>query len=431
MPRPKKVKKEEPEVQVAVEENKEEKKPIKKRGKLLSGKFDLFSNDNIIAEQKDLMAKAGKASGFKSITEVNKDNLPVPWMALQYLIGKIGITANTFNEIIGQECVGKSSLMIALACNFINNNIPTLYINTEPKQIEGPWLARLAGKDKARGRQILERLPITQCYSYDEMDATVRNWIKVQRQDLGISNDTPLVVIVDSITHLKTPEEAAVTADGKTAKDGGIFKSLTKGVQDVGGKIASAATWMSVWTRLFAEQLDKFNVTMLLVCGQSVKMSASPAGGLAGDGGLSLNGERIGGNAMKRDAGLRFTVTRAGFLKSSDGKRNIGEKIRARNLKNSFGSKMGDIEYFIKNKDWKDGPDTVDQAINMDKALGEILVAEDVLGFKVTRGKYTSLQLGIEDLDATQLAEKINSDEELQVKIGQALGINGYEAFDE
>lgn len=429
MPRPKKVKVEEAATEETTVAETPVKKPIKKRGKVLSGKFDLFSDDNIIAEQKDLLAKAGKVGAFKAITEINRDNLPVPWMALQYLIGKIGFTVNTFNEIIGQECVGKSSMMIALACNFINHNIPTLYINTEPKQIEGPWLRRLAGKDKARGEAILKRLPVVQCYDYNEMDTTAREWIRVQRQEVGIPNDTPLVIIVDSITHLKTPEEAAASASGK-GKDG-AFKSLASGVADVGGRIGSAASWMSAWCRMFSDNLEKFNVTMFLVSGQSVKINASPAGGLMGDGGASLNGERIGGNAMKRDASVRFTITRAGFLKSGDGKRNIGEKIRARSIKNSYGSKVGDIEYILKNKDWKDGPGIVDQAINMDAALGEILVSENVLGFKVNRKKYSSAQLGIEDLDADELVEFLNNNEEAQVAVGQALGINGYEAYDE
>lgn len=406
-----------------------EKKTVKKRGKLVKGSFDLFANDNIVAEQKDLMAKAGKAAAFKAITEVNRECLPVPWMAFQYLIGKIGFTLNTYNEVIGQECVGKSSLMIALACNFINHGIPTLYINTEPKQIEGPWLQRLAGRDKARGKAILDRLPITQCSSYDEMDETVRSWITIQRGEMEVPNDTPLVVIVDSITNLMTPEEAETTAAG-AGKDGHL-KALNKGVADVGGRVASAASWMSVWCRMFTKTMETFNVTMLFVSGQSTKMSTGPAGGLAGDGGASLNGERIGGQALKKDAAVRFTVTRAGFFKSSDGKRNIGEKIRARGIKNSYGSKVGDIEYILKNKDWKDGPNTIEQAIDMDKAFADILVTEKVCGFSVTRARYTSNELGIEGVDAHQLMEIIDNDEEIQVKVGQALGINGYEAYDD
>lgn len=431
MARPKKNQAEEITAAVVAEQQGETpaaKPAVKKRGKIAKSSFDLFASDNIVAEQKDLMAKAGKAAAFKAITEVNRECLPVPWMAFQYLIGKIGFTLNTYNEIIGQECVGKSSLMIALACNFINHGIPTLYINTEPKQIEGPWLRRLAGRDKARGEAILERLPITQCSSYDEMDQTVRSWISVQRGDLGVPQDTPLVVIVDSITNLMTPEEAETTAAG-AGKDGHL-KALNKGVADVGGRVASAASWMSVWCRLFTKTMEAFNVTMLFVSGQSTKMSTGPAGGLGGDGGASLNGERIGGQALKKDAAVRFTITRAGFLKSSDGKRNIGEKIRARGIKNSYGSKVSDIEYNLKNKDWKDGPTTIEQAIDMDKAFADILVNEKVCGFSVTRARYTSPELGIEQVDAHQLMEIIDNDEDMQVKIGQALGINGYEAYD-
>ena len=68
--------------------------------------------------------------------------LPVPWL-LQYLIGRPGIPANSITEFIGQESVGKSSLVYALMGNFIANNIPCYYINSEPKALEGDWQARL------------------------------------------------------------------------------------------------------------------------------------------------------------------------------------------------------------------------------------------------------------------------------------------------
>jgi hypothetical protein len=105
--------------------------------------------------------------------------------------------------------------------------------------------------------------------------------------------------------------------------------------------------------------------------------------------------------------------------------------IRIRNVKNSYGPKVADVVYHLRNKGWKDGPLTVDQAIDMSEALGEILVNAGVFGFTVNRKKYTSIPLGIEQVSAKELEEIVNSDEELQIKLGQALGISGYEVFDE
>ena len=99
-------------------------KPVKIRAKKVSTKFDIFADEAVLQQEKELLAKAGVRGAFKSAADINREYLPVPWFALQYVFGKIGITTNTFNEFIGQECVGKSSLAFALACNFIKNGIP-------------------------------------------------------------------------------------------------------------------------------------------------------------------------------------------------------------------------------------------------------------------------------------------------------------------
>ena len=117
-----------------------EKPKTKIRAKRVASKFDIFSDEATVQQEKDLLAKAGVRGAFKSASDINREYLPLPWFALQYAIGKIGFTVNTFNEFIGQECVGKSSLAFALACNFIKNGIPVLYINTEAKMLEGSWL---------------------------------------------------------------------------------------------------------------------------------------------------------------------------------------------------------------------------------------------------------------------------------------------------
>lgn len=401
--------------------------PAKLRGKVVTSKFSLLDREDIVAEQKDLMAKAGHAAAFQSIADVNRECLPLPWFAMQFLFGNIGIPVRTFTEIIGQECVGKSSLMIALALNFIKNNIPTYYVNTEPKQIQGPWLKRLAGNDPVLGAKLIKALPINQCSTYDIMDDNVRSWIKVMRGDMKVPMEVPLVIIIDSMTNLMSPEEAAnrVSADASMSDQ---LKRLDKGVAQQGQKIGSAATWMSHWVREFGDIMEQFNVTVLATAGQSTKMSTG--GNMNADAAASLNGERVGGTALKKDSACRFTVTRAGFWKNSDGV-ILGEEIRARSIKNSYGSKVNDIKYRIRNKYWSDGPNKVDQAIDMSEALGAILVQEGVCGFKVNRKRYSSAELGIEQATAKQLEEFIESNEAVKIKLGRALGINGYEAYDD
>lgn len=406
-------------------------KPVKIRAKKVSTKFDIFADEAVLQQEKELLAKAGVRGAFKSAADINREYLPVPWFALQYVFGKIGITTNTFNEFIGQECVGKSSLAFALACNFIKNGIPVLYINTEAKTLEGSWLYRLAGRDKELGKKLIDRVLMDEyCPTYTEMDNRIRGWIKVMRGERKIPMETPLVFIVDSVTNLMSPEQA----EGKVVSKGELslkdkLKTLDKGVEDISAKPGGAATFMSAWTKQFTSTLTQFNVTGILISGQSTNMSSM--GGFANtEGGASLNKTRVGGTALHKSAAIQCTITKRGMWKNS-AQEHIGDMIRIRNVKNSYGPKVADVVYHLRNKDWKDGPLTVDQAIDMSEALGEILVSSGVFGFTVNRKKYTSIPLGIEQVSAKELEELVNSDEELQIKLGQALGISGYEVFDE
>lgn len=409
----------------------QESKKTRIRAKRVSNKFDIFSDEATVQQEKELLAKAGVRGAFKSASDINREYLPVPWFALQYVFGKIGITVNTFNEFIGQECVGKSSLMFALACYFIKNGIPVLYINTEAKTLEGSWLYRLAGEDKELGKKLIDRVLLDEyCPTYTEMDSRIRGWVKMMRGEKNVPMDTPLVFIVDSVTNLMSPEQA----EGKVASKAVVtmkdkLKTLDVGVEDISAKPGGAATFMSAWTKQFTSTLTQFNVTGILVSGQSANMSS--AGGLGNaEGGASLNKTRVGGTAMHKSAAIQCTITKRGMWKNSAGE-HIGDMIRIRNVKNSYGPKVADVVYHLRNKEWKDGPFTVDQAIDMSEALGSILVNEGVFGLTCTRKRYSSKVLGIEQITAKELENMINNDEELQIKIGQALGISGYEAFDE
>ena len=67
----------------------------------------------------------------------------------------------------------------------------------------------------------------------------------------------------------------------------------------------------------------------------------------AADGGASLNKTRIGGTAMNQSASIQITITRKGIWKDSAGNQ-IGDVIRARVVKNSYGPKRS-IEYGMRN----------------------------------------------------------------------------------
>lgn len=387
-----------------------------------NGKFDIFSDTGKARQTKDMLAKVGMADGFKSAAEINRDYLPLPWMAFQYLIGRIGLPVNTIIEFIGQENTGKSSLVAAIIGSLIQYNIPCFYGNTEPKMLESDWLSRLVSSDLTTGEKVKEVLEVSErLYTLDEMDKLIRQWIKVKRVDQAIPKDVPLVVVVDTITKLLNPEEAAVLFDQKTSA-----VALDKGISDISKKPGVTAKWLHEWSRAIKSVLEKENVTLICVSGQNINMNAG-ATSFAADGGASLNKTRPGGTALNQSAAIQITITRKGMLKATSGE-TIGEVIRARVVKNSYGPKRS-IEYGLRNDFFNDGDGYVHQAIDMEETFCGILAEKKIMGITCNRKLYSSEELGVYQAKAASLYARIVNDPELTYKIGTALKISGYEAL--
>lgn len=398
----------------------------RKKSKMAIGgeAFDIFANDQIAEQTKSLLAKSAMADGFKSAAEINRDYLPVPWFAMQYLIGRIGIPVNTIIEFIGQENTGKSSLVMAMLGNFIKFNIPCLFCNSEPKMLESDWISRLVGADANMGEKVKRVLEVTErLYTLDDMDKLIRKWVQVKRYEQGIPKNVPLVCVIDTITKLLNPEEAEalIVQEGKDKS----LNVLKNSVSDVSKKPGVTAKWLHEWTRAITPMLNEENVTIICVSGQNQNMNAGPAGSFAPDGGASLNKTRIGGTAMNQSASIQITITRKGIWKDSSGNQ-IGDVIRARVVKNSYGPKRS-IEYGMRNDLFSDDTGYVQQAIDMDEAFANILVANKIKGLSCTRKLYSSEAMGVQQLKAPALIAKLTADEDLMDEIGALLKISGYE----
>lgn len=431
MARPKKNKEEQEVIDnvVVTEETTEvtPKKPrARKKSRLAIGgeAFDIFANDQLVEQTKSLLAKSSMASGFKSAADINRDYLPLPWPALQYLIGRIGIPVNTIIEFIGQENTGKSSLVMAMLGNFIKYNIPCLFCNSEPKMLESDWISRLVGADASMGDKVKRVLEVTErLYTLDDMDKLIRKWVQVKRYEQGIPKSVPLVCVIDTITKLLNPEEAEalIVQEGKDKS----VNVLKNSVSDISKKPGVTAKWLHEWTRAITSMLNEENVTIICVSGQNQNMSAGPAGSFAPDGGASLNKTRIGGTAMNQSASIQITITRKGIWKDSAGNQ-IGDVIRARVVKNSYGPKRS-IEYGMRNDLFSDDTGYVQQAIDMDEAFANILVANKIKGLTCTRKLYSSEAMGVHQLKAPALVAKLLADEDMMDEIGALLKISGYE----
>lgn len=420
-------------IESAIDTNEEanvKKKKIKFKSASKNNKFDLFAAESVEKRRKELMAKVGLGDGFEAASNSGRDFLPVPWLALQYLIGRPGIPANTITEFIGAESVGKSSLMFALMGCFVANNIPCFYINSEPKALEPDWQLRLLGSDEAKAKVIQSYIDIQPLNSLEEMDTHIRAWVDIKRDEENIPLDVPLVVVVDSITKLMNPEEFAATGFAKV-KPG--EKKKPEGAVNVSQKPGVTAKWLHQWVRLITPLLQKKNVTIITVSGQNQNMEVT--GSPLYKPSEKKNKTRTGGNALNQSAALQFTVTPKTAIKRSSGV-DCGKEILLYCVKNSYGPSAREIRYILYDDRKENYPGDIpgtykQQAIDMDYSLANILVENKVLGITVKDKKFSSTKLDIYNLSAKDLAEYITNDPELLLKVTEALSIKGYELEDE
>lgn len=393
--------------------------------------FDIFAEDDADMEQ-ELMAKAGLADGLKSAADIARSYLPLPHMALEWLSGRRGVPIKTINEFIGEENTGKSSMLFRMMSTFIQNSIPCYYINTEPKMLETEWIARLTGtNDPKMAKKIAKAIRVSETtFTLDEMDLKVRKWAHMKRYEMGnrcVPFDVPLVVVIDSLSKLLNPAEATVLS-GSDDKESSKKVTAMKGVADVSQQPGVTAKWQHEWTRIMAPFCEKYNVTIFATSGQNAKMDAAGGSKFANDGGKSLNKTKTGGQGVNQSAGLQVTITQSGMARNS--KEVIGRLVRMRVVKSSYGPVFRDIVYTIQADHFDDDTDSyISQAIDMDEAFANILVANGVCGLSVNKKRYTSTELGVAQVRASELCAMIHSDQALRYKIGSALRIGGYEAI--
>lgn len=427
MPRPKKKITEQPADAQAVQPT------AKRQARITTGAgFDVLKA--AAARKKALSDKADKVIGFNTMADIKSKFLPVPWLAFKWLTGCCGIPMNTITEFIGEENVGKSSLTMALLGHFAKNNILSLYINTEAKELDSSWTVRLMARDPELAENLLSVIEtpidpttgnhVTRTFTMNAMDKQLRAWIFDCRCVRGIPNSVPLVVVIDSTSRLLNPAQAEVAmAEDKK----GTGKVILNGVEDVGGQIGVGAKWFHAWANMINPICAQYNVTIICVSAQNANLNAGAGGMAAAEGTKSLNKSKAHGLALNQACGLQITVTNAGMLRKSTDV--IGRKIKLRCLKNSYGPVYRQIVYGLKCERLDDSPGYLDDPIDMAETMGNLLVDNKLYGMSVNNKRFTSTELDIHQMTAEALQEYIQAHPDLEDDICARLKINGYDTI--
>lgn len=427
MPRPKKIKT--PEVEVldvadimdeSSQETGNDDVQLTYRSGVKNTSFDIF------AGTKALRDKSQKLGAFKTMDEIATDYLPVPWMALQYLIGRVGIPMKTIVEFIGAEGTGKSSIVGTLIGNFVTHNIPCYYINSEAKVLEPDWRMRLYHRDPAMSEKIDSVVNYDYISTLSQMKDRINSWIEAQREVIPV--DVPLVIAVDSITKLMNDDEAAAAGwDSKT-------ESFAYGkAKDVSKKPGVTAKWMHEWSRFIAPILQTNNVTLILVSGQNQDMNSQPSPFIPASAIAKRNKTRTGGNAINQSAALQFTLTKMSDAKRVSTAKASGKNVCIYTAKNSYGPTGREVTYTVwdnrkENFEDSDVPGKyMASPIDMDVTLCNLLLDSKVFGLTVTANKFTSEELELFKVTAADVVRAIYAKPANVLKASKALSIYGYQ----
>ena len=382
--------------------------------------FDIFAAH-------DLLNKANAVDGFKSMSEVAASYLPVPWMAMQYVIGRVGVPARSITEFIGQDNIGKSSLILTLLGVFTMNNMPCLYINTEMKRFDDDWKVRLFNSNPEVGEKINSVIEFEWTESLDGVDACINKFVRRKRDVEGVPKDVPIVIAVDSISKAMNSEEKKAAGVGVDSAK----KQKDVGVAAISQKPGVTAKWHHNWVRLLGPLLIRDNVTILLTSAQNQDMDTSQSPFIPKSYYEKQNRTRPGGNALNQAAAVQFTMTERSRIKV--GEEVVGKSICLYGVKNGCGPSSREITYNILFNSMsmlktKDVPGKyLAPAVDMDAALCNLLVKEGVFGLTLSGEKYTSEELEVYKAKASTVVREINASPANILKVAKALGIQGYE----
>ena len=139
----------------------------------------------------------------------------------QHTIGMRGLPHGTLVEIMGQDGIGKTSLIWTLAGYAMMQNSPFFLVESEAKPMDKNRVMRCLSSDKTIAKKMLDRVLVSCCTNLLDAVSEIEDWVDTQRQDIGVPLDIPLVCAIDTFSKMMAPKEAegrAYYEDSKTKK---------------------------------------------------------------------------------------------------------------------------------------------------------------------------------------------------------------------
>ena len=367
-----------------------------------------------------------RKSIFGTLGEQRKQHIPLPNIALQYLMGMYGIVYPGMMELIGDADTGKSTIAIELAGSaMLHLKAEVLLINCENKEVSQDRALLALHRNPEVAQKLINRVGIVKAFTLPQFEDVLRDWVLTMREVQKLPLSIPLFVIVDPWSALMTKEEAIGEFQYLARKEPGEKMRPTGEGTNLGH-----SQWAHKKGRKLPAFLDINNVFVLLVNHQTVDIdmsgNASYAPKYVKD---ANNANAIGGKAWKQRALLTIVLAVRGHALDAD-KKPIGKRIIAKVHKNSYGPSYRTIMYdHLVVHDERDKDNYLDPALHFESGFCQMLAEKKVAGIRVNNDVYSidfeDLKFGA--LSAADLFRFVQEHPPLRAHVAKVLNIAGYE----
>jgi len=398
--------------------------PRKKKDKTPES-FNLLDDVDFSSQVKETMlAMASKRKASTTVTsmsDLRRDYIEVDSIYLQATIGMCGFPAGTLLEILGQDGVGKSSLVFTIAGQAMAKGSPFFYVETEGKPMNNERVARCLCPDPTLADKMFSKITIQTCDDIPSMVSALEDFVDVCRNQIGVPSTTPLVCAVDSFSKLMSPTESI----GRSFYGGDVKKNEfgTDKVNFGHSKFAHQ------WCRILPSWLKQNNVFLIIVSHQNQQVSTGFGGGafISPEVSATFNRTKIGGNAFNQNAALQLILTRKGVAKN--GTEKVGSIVKCTVAKNSYGPEGGFLEFEIVGKPYLDTESWKQPSLYMGNTTCSWLAANRHCGIIESRKRYSCEELEVVGVKANDFFNTF-MDSHLVDELRSQLGIVGYEVPD-
>lgn len=400
------------------------------------GAFNLFESD-IVSETQEMLAamtakKKNRPVTIKSMADVKSYLLPLDNLALQAVLGIRGLRGKTVCEIIGAEGIGKTTLLLTIIGALMEaNQSPALLVNTEGEN-KLPNLARIKRSlhtNPVMAEKILNVLEIDTGRELVETTEYIENFLVATRKyldDRG-ATETPIILGIDTLSKLMSPDEAAGFLDDDSEESSTTTAKKKQRKELGGGSNFQFPKLLHFWCRRLPTLLEKYNAILLVISHQNAKIDMSGFGSpMSADVSAGYNKTKRGGSGLNQNAAIQCTLKRTGFAKGTGGE-VIGHKVQLRVVKSSVGADNQTMDYVLKTRGFtEDTEDYQEPSLDFSEGYANMLVANGLLGTKVSRKRYSSKVLGVDNLTSQDFMKALHERPDLVAQIGYELGIEGY-----